>query len=58
MEAHSMSAREPERDEQLGMDAAGWRAMAWYGWGSPVGLGLFLLLLAGAVAVIILAVRH
>ncbi len=28
------------------------KAMAWYGWGSPVGLGLFLVCLA-AVAVLV-----
>lgn len=28
------------------------RAMAWHGWGSPVGLGLFVLALAGAVAIL------
>ncbi len=28
------------------------KAMAWYGWGSPVGLGLFLVC-AGAVAVLV-----
>ncbi len=27
-------------------------ALRWHGWGSPVGLGLFVLLVAGAVAVI------
>ncbi len=30
-------------------------AMRWYGWGSPVGLGLFVLLASGAVALIRLA---
>jgi cell division protein FtsX len=32
-------------------------SMAWYGWGSPVGLGLFALLIAAAVALIRFAFR-
>jgi len=32
-------------------------AMRWYGWGSPVGLGLFIVLLAGAAALIRFAFR-
>jgi hypothetical protein len=31
--------------------------MRWYGWGSPVGLGLFFLLVAGAIALIKFAFR-
>ena len=27
-------------------------AMRWYGWGSPVGLGLFVLFVAGATALV------
>jgi len=44
--------------DDLSMAAAGWRAMAWYGWGSAVGLGLFLLLVALAAAALILAIHH
>ena len=32
-------------------------SMRWYGWGSPVGLGLFVLLLAGAAALLLFALR-
>lgn len=32
-------------------------AMRWYGWGSPVGLGVFIVLLAGAAALIRFAFR-
>ncbi len=32
------------------------KAMAWYGWGSPVGLGLFLVCLAAVAALVRLAV--
>ncbi len=32
-------------------------ALRWYGWGSPVGLGLFVLLLTAAAALIRLAFR-
>lgn len=53
-----MSDTQLEPRGNLGMDPAGWRAMAWYGWGSPVGLGLFFLLIAGTVAVILLGIRH
>jgi len=28
------------------------KAMSWAGWGSPVGLGLFILLIAGAIALL------
>jgi hypothetical protein len=28
------------------------RALSWYGWGSPVGLGLFVLLLSASAALI------
>jgi hypothetical protein len=31
-------------------------AMAWYGWGSPVGIGLFLVCLAAAAALVHYAV--
>lgn len=38
------------------LDTDTWRyadkSMNWYGWGSPVGLGLFLLSLAGTSAII------
>jgi hypothetical protein len=33
-------------------------SLRWYGWGSPVGLALFVLLLSGAAAVIKLAFFH
>ena len=33
------------------------RALIWYGWGSPVGLGLFVLLLSASAALIRLAFR-
>lgn len=52
-----MSSGDREHDSDFGMEAAR-RAMDWYGWGSPVGLGLFLLLVAGAAAVLILAIHH
>ncbi|HXZ99103.1 MAG TPA: hypothetical protein VEK76_02025 [Candidatus Binatia bacterium] len=53
-----MSTAASDRHDDLGMDAAGWRAMAWYGWGSAVGLGLFLLLVSLAAASLIIAVHH
>jgi hypothetical protein len=28
------------------------KAMTWYGWGSPVGLGLFLVAIAGSVVLL------
>jgi hypothetical protein len=33
-------------------------ALRWYGWGSPVGLGLFVLLVSTSVALIRLAFSH
>lgn len=53
-----MSETHLESQSNLGMDPAGWRAMAWYGWGSPVGLGLFFLLMASTVAVLLLGIHH
>lgn len=46
-----MTTRQPEltRDEEWKYAE---RALAWYGWGSPVGLGLFVLTAAAAVALI------
>jgi len=44
--------RETERDFEMGQ-----HAMRWYGWGSPVGLGTFALLLSTAVALLRLAFR-
>ena len=35
------------REDQYGL-----KAMAWHGWGSPVGLGLFGLLLSASAAVV------
>jgi hypothetical protein len=35
----------------------GSHALRWYGWGSPVGLGLFILLVSSLVALIRLAFR-
>jgi len=45
----SMSDKDAKHDyEQWGMK--NWRAWgSWFSWGSPVGLGLFFVLLAGAV---------
>ena len=34
----------------------GLATMAWHGWGSPVGLGLFVLLVAGAASLLKVAV--
>jgi hypothetical protein len=45
-----------DRDTEIGL-VYGQHTMRWYGWGSPVGLGAFALLLALAVAVIRLAFR-
>jgi hypothetical protein len=45
-----------DRDTEAGL-VYGQHTMRWYGWGSPVGLGLFALLLATAVAVVRLAFR-
>jgi hypothetical protein len=33
-------------------------ALRWYGWGSPVGLGLFVLLLSASASLIRLAFFH
>jgi hypothetical protein len=44
-------------DKDFEESVAGRLAMAWYGWGSPVGLGLFALLVAGAVALVRFAFR-
>jgi len=33
-------------------------ALRWYGWGSPVGLGLLVLLLSASVALIRVAFSH
>ena len=44
-------------DKDFMESMAGRLSMAWYGWGSPVGLGLFALLLAGATALIRFAFR-
>jgi len=49
-----------ENFESTGLTAAEeWKyaekAMTWYGWGSPVGLGIFLVSLAGAVYVVRMA---
>jgi hypothetical protein len=52
-----MSANVGEGRDRFGMDPAGWRAMAWYGWGSAVGLGLFFFFVAAAVALIIIAIH-
>ena len=35
------------REDQYGL-----KAMAWHGWGSPVGLGLFILLVAASAALV------
>lgn len=40
-----------EIDEEIGRDAAK-AAMKWYGWGSPIGLGIFFLMLVGIIALI------
>ena len=40
-----------EIDEEIGRQAAK-AAMKWYGWGSPIGLGIFLLMLVGIIALI------
>lgn len=45
-----------DRDTEMGL-VYGQHTMRWYGWGSPVGLGTFVLLLAVSVAVIKLAFR-
>ena len=44
---------ERNRDQRAWLDPS----MKWYGWGSPVGLGLFALLVATAVALIRFAFR-
>jgi hypothetical protein len=33
-------------------DQYGLKAMAWHGWGSPVGIGLFVLLIAASAALL------
>jgi hypothetical protein len=45
-----------QSDFEIGRDV-GQYAMRWYGWGSPVGLGTFALLLAAAFALVRLAIR-
>lgn len=36
-----------------------WRAWgSWFSWGSPVGLGLFVVLLAIAFAILMFAIKH
>jgi hypothetical protein len=42
-----------ETDDRIAMKLA----MRWYGWGSPVGLGLFILLIGVTVAVVRMAFR-
>jgi hypothetical protein len=46
----------PEIESNRGAAADEWRyaekAMTWYGWGSPVGVGIFLLCVAGAAALV------
>ena len=49
--------RNSETEDQVTGRLAMNLTMRWYGWGSPVGLGLFILLVAGAVAVIRVAFR-
>lgn len=44
---------EPEQQ----VDEAAHHALRWYGWASPVGLGLFVLLLSASVELIRLAFR-
>jgi hypothetical protein len=41
-----------ERDFEMGQ-----HAMRWYGWGSPIGLGSFAVLLSTAFALVRLALR-
>jgi hypothetical protein len=43
-------------EEMTGREAAN-HAMRWYGWGSPVGLGLFATLIATAFALVRVAFR-
>ncbi len=45
-----------DSDTEMGL-VYGQHTMRWYGWGSPVGLGTFVLLVALAVAVVRLAFR-
>ncbi len=53
-----MKAREMTHDEReiTGAEAAR-QSMQWYGWGSPVGLGAFALLIATAVDLVRVAFR-
>ena len=46
-----------DRERELEGMRTGNLALHWYGWGSPVGLGSFALLLATAVALLRLAFR-
>jgi hypothetical protein len=54
-----MSAAESERRHEDGEDwGMPWRLMAWYGWASPLGLGLFIVLIALSFGVIHHALGH
>ena len=52
-----MNANVGEASRRLDMDEASRRAMEWYGWGSAVGLGLFILFAAAAAALILIAIH-
>lgn len=49
MQDHKLSTKD-ENDLRLA-------AMRWHGWGSPVGLGIFLLLLAGGLALLAVGIK-
>ncbi len=46
-----MARNETKEDRERG-DKYGLKTMEWHGWGSPVGLGLFILAIAGAIWII------
>ncbi len=43
-DAHARRGHDPKDDLKYGL-----AAMKWHGWGSPVGLGLFLLSIGGVI---------
>ncbi|MGH7776660.1 MAG: hypothetical protein ACREPI_05720 [Candidatus Dormibacterales bacterium] len=42
---------------ELEVDPMAAQTLRWYGWGSPVGMGLFVLLLSASAALVRLALR-
>lgn len=51
-----MEVNQKMGDDDFGREAAS-HTMRWYGWGSPVGLGLFATLIATAIALVRIAIR-